>query len=98
MPLDASDLLDTLTLIEKIKVTANGLMIMEMFSRANSKMTTDLMGDNGTLMKQAVMICINTLRVKRRHSRKRMSNYQGPRNDRKPERPNDFSSHFIGGN
>jgi hypothetical protein len=76
----------------------NGLMIMEMFSRAYSKMTTELMGDNGSLMIQAVMICINSLKVKRRLSWKRKSNYQGPRNDIKPELTNYFSSHLIGSN
>jgi hypothetical protein len=54
---DAPEWLVTLTLIEKIKVTANGSMIMEMFSRAYTKMTTDLMGDTGSLMIMAVMIC-----------------------------------------
>jgi hypothetical protein len=95
MPLDASDLLDTLTLIEKIKVTENCFLIMEMFSRAYSKMTTELMGDNGSLKIQAAIICINTLRVKRRLARKRKSDYQGYGKDRDPERPNYFSSHYI---
>jgi len=46
--LDASEWLDTLTLIEKIKVTENGLMTMEMFLMAYTKMTRDLKADSGS--------------------------------------------------
>ena len=79
MSLDASHLLDSLTLIDKHKVTGSRLLVMEMFSRGYSKITVYLMGESGRLMIQAVMICINALR-ERTHSRKRASNYQASRN------------------
>ena len=79
MSLDASHLLDSLTLIDFHKVMGRCLVVMEMLERGYSKMTCYLMGDTGSLMIQAVMIFIYALRG-RSHSRKRESNYQASRN------------------
>jgi hypothetical protein len=79
MSLDASHLLDSLTLIDYHKVTGSSLIVMEMFMRGYSKMARYLTGDIGRLMIQAVMIFINSLRGMAR-SRKRESNYQASRN------------------
>ena len=56
MSLDASTLLDKLTLIEMHKVTGSCLMITEMLERECGKMTSYLMGESGSLMMQAVII------------------------------------------
>jgi hypothetical protein len=97
MSLDASNLLDSLTLIEYHKVTGRCLVVMELLERGYTKITTYLMGDTGRSMIQAVMIFINSLRGST-NSRKRESNYLGPKYNRKHEPPNYFISHLIGGN
>jgi hypothetical protein len=56
MSLDASDLLDSLTLIDYKRVTARSSMQAEMSSRAYSKITSYLMEESGCLMTQEVMI------------------------------------------
>jgi hypothetical protein len=83
MSLDASSLLEELTRIQMRKVTGSRLLAVEMFSRGYGKMTAYLMGENGSLMMQAFMICIISLRGSPL-SRKRESNYQASRILRKP--------------
>jgi hypothetical protein len=70
---DASNLLDSLTVIDNYKVTGSFSIRMEMLKRGYSKITSLLMGDGGFLIMQAVMIFINALRGVPR-SRKKESN------------------------